>query len=671
MEEFSILKTPAYPKVYPTLSRPHYSDRSGYTITYYEPIYDVDLKIPGLGIAEVPFIPIQHVRQSRGHRPFVPRHLTQEDMIQINLRAERKAKDIMKDFHPSQKATYESPRDFQMRKEIESKLDDIRETCASTNNYFRKAEKYDFTRKSLFNPRTKTRFEDKDKLKDIILDSHVEHLNEMKKGIAEDKDNHRSRFRMLSAGCKPSRQELIEQAMNTKIEVEENEEEPEPSQFARKTSREQRADDLKILQERIKKQETESDCFERTFGRHLSKLRGEVNTLSNHTDDYLADTRYKTFKIDQTFRRFKQTSIEIEQLNARVIEAETKLKSEVQRIKKKMQIQITELEMSLDVANKTNIDLQKVIKKQSLQLTEITASYEELQRQLQTTIDQYSIAQRRIQSLSGELEELRVNYDSALRAKRQVEISLEESGTRNSELQAINLNLQNTRGKLEAELATLASDYEEVTRELRISDERYQKIQVELKSTIQILHDEQERIVKIEAIKKSLEVEVKNLSVRLEEVEANAVVGARRAISKLEAQVRDLELELESEKKNHAETIKILRKKERTVKEIVIQCEEDQKNVLLLQEQLDKANARLAQYKRQLSEQEGLSAQSITRVRRVQRELEAAEERADVAESSLNLVRTKHRTFVTTSTVPGSQLYLVSETVRQSSIERS
>lgn len=94
-----------------------------------------------------------------------------------------------------------------------------------------------------------------------------------------------------------------------------------------------------------------------------------------------------------------------------------------------------------------------------------------------------------------------------------------------------------------------------------------------------------------------------NLSIRLEEVEANAVVGARRAISKLESHARDLELELDSEKKNHSETIKILRKKERQVKEIVIQCEEDQKNVLLLQEQLDKATARLTQYKRQLSEQ--------------------------------------------------------------------
>lgn len=90
---------------------------------------------------------------------------------------------------------------------------------------------------------------------------------------------------------------------------------------------------------------------------------------------------------------------------------------------------------------------------------------------------------------------------------------------------------------------------------------------------------------------------------RLEEVEANAVVGAKRIISKMEARIRDLELELEEEKRRHAETIKILRKKERTVKEIVIQCEEDQKNVLILQESLDKANQKISIYKRQLNEQ--------------------------------------------------------------------
>ena len=130
-------------------------------------------------------------------------------------------------------------------------------------------------------------------------------------------------------------------------------------------------------------------------------------------------------------------SIEIDQLNARLVEAETKLKTEVQRIRKKLQITITELEMTLDVANKNNIELQKSIKKQSLQLTvslnsfrfgsffkidqwdscfllcqELQSMYEETQRQLQITVDQYGVAQRRLQALQAELEEMRANMEA-------------------------------------------------------------------------------------------------------------------------------------------------------------------------------------------------------------------------------------------------------------------
>nr|NP_729406.1 paramyosin, isoform C [Drosophila melanogaster]NP_729407.1 paramyosin, isoform D [Drosophila melanogaster]P35416.2 RecName: Full=Paramyosin, short form; AltName: Full=Miniparamyosin [Drosophila melanogaster]AAF50371.2 paramyosin, isoform C [Drosophila melanogaster]AAN11995.1 paramyosin, isoform D [Drosophila melanogaster] len=392
------------------------------------------------------------------------------------------------------------------------------------------------------------------------------------------------------------------------------------------------------------------DKLDHRVSSSLHNVKRQLSTLNQRTVEFYADSS-------------KQTSIEIEQLNARVIEAETRLKTEVTRIKKKLQIQITELEMSLDVANKTNIDLQKVIKKQSLQLTELQAHYEDVQRQLQATLDQYAVAQRRLAGLNGELEEVRSHLDSANRAKRTVELQYEEAASRINELTTANVSLVSIKSKLEQELSVVASDYEEVSKELRISDERYQKVQVELKHVVEQVHEEQERIVKLETIKKSLEVEVKNLSIRLEEVELNAVAGSKRIISKLEARIRDLELELEEEKRRHAETIKILRKKERTVKEVLVQCEEDQKNLILLQDALDKSTAKINIYRRQLSEQEGVSQQTTTRVRRFQRELEAAEDRADTAESSLNIIRAKHRTFVTTSTVPGSQVY-IQETTR-------
>ncbi len=72
---------------------------------------------------------------------------------------------------------------------------------------------------------------------------------------------------------------------------------------------------------------------------------------------------------------------------------------------------------------------------------------------------------------------------------------------------------------------------------LQMADDRFQKAQTELIRTVEILHEEQERVVKIESIKKTLEIEVKNLTIRLEEVETNALVGGKRIISKLEARV--------------------------------------------------------------------------------------------------------------------------------------
>lgn len=100
---------------------------------------------------------------------------------------------------------------------------------------------------------------------------------------------------------------------------------------------------------------------------------------------------------------------------------------------------------------------------------ELQAHYDETQRQLAVTLDQYGIAQRRLQSLTSELEEVRSNCETALRAKRTAEQAYEEAQSRINELTTINVNLASSRSKLEQELGTLAGDYEEVTKELRVS----------------------------------------------------------------------------------------------------------------------------------------------------------------------------------------------------------
>ncbi|XP_042236029.1 paramyosin, long form-like isoform X2 [Homarus americanus] len=421
----------------------------------------------------------------------------------------------------------------------------------------------------------------------------------------------------------------------------------------------------------------------------IRRLEAERNELANalhESDSARKEEEHRFIKISNEYQSYrveiekrlhireeelesvrKQMAIEVDNLNARVVEAETRLKSEVTKIKKKMQVTITELEMTLDTANKSNIDLQKTVKRQGISLQELQAHYDELQRQLQQTLDQYGVAQRRLQSLTAEYEEARANLDGAIRGRRSVEMQYEEASARLKDLTTINVNISNAKAKLEQELCVIAGDYDEVSKEFRLSEERLSKTTIELKRTIELLHEESERYVKIESIKKSLEVEVKNLTIRIENVEANSLASTKRMVSKLEGRVHDLELALDEEQRRHVETIKCLRKKERNVKELVLQCEEDHKNIQILQETLDKTYEKINVYKRQLNEQESVSSTNLTRVRRFQRELEAAEERAETAESSLSMIRAKHRTFVTcqTTQLPSGETVIVKETVSQ------
>jgi DNA repair exonuclease SbcCD ATPase subunit len=318
--------------------------------------------------------------------------------------------------------------------------------------------------------------------------------------------------------------------------------------------------------------------------------------------------------------------------------------------------------MTVDNLNRANIEAQKTIKKQSEQLKILQASYDDVQRQLQQTLDQYAIAQRKLAALGAELEECKSALDNAIRARKQAEADLDEAHAKITDLTAINSNLTSIKGKLETELATVHADLDEATKELRAADERANRAQQDAARALEQLHEEQEHSMKIDAMRKALEEQVKQLQVQIQEAEAAALLGGKRVISKLETRIRDLETALDEETRRHKETQNTLRKKDRQVKEVQMQVDEEHKNFIMAQDTVDRLTEKLNIYKRQLGEAEGLTMQNLQRVRRYQHELEDAEGRADQAESSLHLIRAKHRSSVTTGRSGAPKVYVMEET---------
>merc|ERR1711973_21274 len=340
---------------------------------------------------------------------------------------------------------------------------------------------------------------------------------------------------------------------------------------------------------------------------------------------------------------------EIETLSKRLAESESRLKNEVEVIKKKMSVTITELEMSLDASNKGNAQLQNTAKTQANKIMELTAAYDDVNRKLAGSMQQYDVTIKRLQQIEMEFKTLKTNYDSSIKVVKDYESKMAGMNNRVTELTSINNNLSQVKIKIEKELATVTRDYDDIARELKLADDRANKAGNDAQHFESLLREEQSKMVNLVNAKKALESEVKSLSVRIEEIETTAVASSKRTIQKMEVRITELEAMINSEKKSHTVTMTELHKKERSIKELIMQSEEDRKNILILQESLDKLNEKIKMYKRQLEEQESISNANIMRVKKFQRELESAESRAEEAESTLNQFRSRGRVFAAAS----------------------
>ncbi|XP_058057229.1 myosin heavy chain, muscle isoform X5 [Anopheles bellator] len=359
----------------------------------------------------------------------------------------------------------------------------------------------------------------------------------------------------------------------------------------------------------------------------LSQVRQEIDRRIQEKEEEFENTR----KNHQRALDSMQASLE----------AEAKGKAEALRMKKKLEADINELEIALDHANKANAEAQKNIKRYQQQLKDVQSALEEEQRARDDAREQLGISERRANALQNELEESRTLLEQADRGRRQAEQELSDAHEQLNEVSAQNASIAAAKRKLESELQTLHSDLDELLNEAKNSEEKAKKAMVDAARLADELRAEQDHAQTQEKLRKALEQQIKELQVRLDDAESNALKGGKKAIQKLEQRVRELESELDSEQRRHADAQKNLRKSERRIKELTFQSEEDRKNHERMQDLVDKLQQKIKTYKRQIEEAEEIAALNLAKFRKAQQELEEAEERADIAEQAATKFRTK------------------------------
>ena len=137
------------------------------------------------------------------------------------------------------------------------------------------------------------------------------------------------------------------------------------------------------------------------------------------------------------------------------LEIEVKGKSEAQRMKKKLESDVSELEVSLEHANATNQEITRTIKKYHQSIREGQISFEEEQRNKEMVRDNMIASERKANTLQNALEEARTLLEQSDRSRRLAEQELCDSNEQLSEQSCQNQAIAGAKRKLESELQTL------------------------------------------------------------------------------------------------------------------------------------------------------------------------------------------------------------------------
>lgn len=152
-----------------------YNDRCGYAIIYYDPIYDLDTKIPPLRMADLPYtIPLQRksIKSLKpAGKPIGPR----EDEREVR--------------RPKIPGECEAAKDFIQRKVIERKMEEVRDACASIRRCYQKAEKFDLKRREVISPRVKGKIRGRtsDEICDVLVDDVMQNVDYVYERNLEEK----------------------------------------------------------------------------------------------------------------------------------------------------------------------------------------------------------------------------------------------------------------------------------------------------------------------------------------------------------------------------------------------------------------------------------------------------------------------------------------------------
>uniref|UniRef100_A0AAX7VLZ5 Myosin, heavy chain 11a, smooth muscle n=1 Tax=Astatotilapia calliptera TaxID=8154 RepID=A0AAX7VLZ5_ASTCA len=337
------------------------------------------------------------------------------------------------------------------------------------------------------------------------------------------------------------------------------------------------------------------------------------------------------------------------QLIKQVRELETELEDERKQrataaaAKKKLEIDMKDLEGQIETANKGRDEAIKQLRKLQAQMKDYQRELEDARAAREEVLTTAKESEKKAKSLEAELMQLQEELAAAERGRKQAEAERDELSDELASNTSGKSALSDEKRRLEAKIAQLEEELEEEQSNMEILNDRLRKSTQQVDQLNNELQTERTTSQKNESARQQLDRQNKELKAKLQEMENQVKSKFKSSISALEAKVAQLEEQLEQENRDKQTTAKNMRQKDKKLKDLMLQVEDERKQAEQYKDQAEKSNTRMKQLKRQLEESEEESQRATAARRKLQRELDEATEANDAMTREIGSLKNKLR----------------------------
>ncbi|XP_044158661.1 myosin-11 isoform X2 [Bufo gargarizans] len=395
--------------------------------------------------------------------------------------------------------------------------------------------------------------------------------------------------------------------------------------------------------------------------RALEQQVEEMKTQLEELEDELQATEDAKLRLEVNMQALKaqferdlqardeQNEEKRRQLVKQVHEYETELEDERKQrtlaaaAKKKLEVDLKDLEGQVDFANKGRDEAIKQLRKLQAQTKDFQRDLDEARAAREEIFTTARENEKKAKSLEAELIQLQEDLAAAERAKKQAEMEKEELAEELAGSASGKSSLLDDKRRLEARIAQLEEELEEEQGNTEGMSDRMRKAVQQAEQLTNELAAERSTSQKNENARQQLERQNKELKSKLQEMEVTVKSKFKSTISALEAKLSQLEEQLEQEARDKQASLKSLKQKDKKLKEALLQVEDERKQAEQYKDQAEKGNLKQKQLKRQVEEAEEETQRLNATRRKLQRELDEATESNDTLTRELSGLKSKLR----------------------------